>query len=208
MLTSQLEQNKQKAQKVDKISSQNAELVTRKCALESSTQQKDKRIQELNEKVRHLEGAVMQLEQQAVAPQAASSQVAHSSARQLKNGSHSSAGGASFQRQSSNPAKTQKQPTESRQSENSIEGGKKSAAVKQSASNVVKLDSREEQKEVKAVSRTAKALIDTSPQQQTEIVKHSANIKSELSDNQESAKASEEPTSGQRPRSRPSDKYQ
>jgi len=123
----------------------------------------------------------------------------------LNNGS---AGGASFQRQSSNPpTKTQKQPTESRQRENSIEGGKKTAAKKQSASNVVKLDSREEQKEVKAVSRTAKAVVDPSPQQQTEIVKHSANIKSELSDNQDSAKASEEPKSGQRPRSRPSDKH-
>ena len=60
---------------------------------------------------------------------------------------------------------------------------------------------------MKAVSRTAKAVVDTSPQQQTEIVKHSANIKSELSDNQDSAKASEEPKSGQRPRSRPSDKH-
>jgi phage shock protein A len=32
----QLDQNKLKVQKVDKITAQNAELVTRKCALESS----------------------------------------------------------------------------------------------------------------------------------------------------------------------------
>ena len=44
MLQSQLEQNKQKAMKVDKITQQNAELVTRKCALESGAQQKDRKI--------------------------------------------------------------------------------------------------------------------------------------------------------------------
>ena len=54
--------------KVDKITAQNAELVTRKCALESNAASKDKRIQELTDKVRQLEGAVMQLEQNAVAP--------------------------------------------------------------------------------------------------------------------------------------------
>lgn len=42
ILQSQLEQNKTKASKFDKIHSQNTELVTRKCALESSSQAKDK----------------------------------------------------------------------------------------------------------------------------------------------------------------------
>ena len=44
MLQLQAEQNRQKALKVDKIASQNAELVTRKCALESSATTKDKKI--------------------------------------------------------------------------------------------------------------------------------------------------------------------
>lgn len=44
MLQTQLGQNKQKALKVDKVNTQNAELVTRKCALESSVQSKDKKI--------------------------------------------------------------------------------------------------------------------------------------------------------------------
>ena len=52
MLQNQLEQNKQKALKVDKISQQNAELVTRKCALESGAQSKEKHIKELNDRVR------------------------------------------------------------------------------------------------------------------------------------------------------------
>ena len=63
MLQSQLDSNKNKASKVDKITSQNAELVTRKCALESSVQSKDKKIQELSSKVKHYEGVIMQLEQ-------------------------------------------------------------------------------------------------------------------------------------------------
>ena len=44
MLQLQSEQNRQKALKVDKIASQNAELVTRKCALESSGATKEKKI--------------------------------------------------------------------------------------------------------------------------------------------------------------------
>ena len=52
---------------------QNAELVTRKCALESGASSKDKRIIELEARVRQLEGVVMQFEQNAVAPQPASS---------------------------------------------------------------------------------------------------------------------------------------
>ena len=74
MLKSDLEQNKLKATKFDKINAHNAELVTRKCALESSVQSKDKKLQEFADKVRHLESVVMQLEQEAVAPLPASSQ--------------------------------------------------------------------------------------------------------------------------------------
>lgn len=45
-----------------------SDLVTRKCALESSALVKDRTIQELNDRVKHLESVVMQLERQAVAP--------------------------------------------------------------------------------------------------------------------------------------------
>ena len=58
---------------MDKIVKQNQELVTRKCALESGASSKDKRIQDLESKVRPLESVIMQLEQNAVAPQPASS---------------------------------------------------------------------------------------------------------------------------------------
>ena len=44
MLQLQAEQDRQKTLKVDKIASQNAELVTRKCALESNAATKDKKI--------------------------------------------------------------------------------------------------------------------------------------------------------------------
>lgn len=74
LLQSQLQQNKQKAQKVEKVNSQNANLVTRKYALESAVQSKDKQISELTDRVRHLEGVVKQLEQNAVAPSNQSSQ--------------------------------------------------------------------------------------------------------------------------------------
>lgn len=68
VLSSQLEHNKQKAQKVDKIMQQNADLVTRKCALESSSTTKDRKISELTERARQLELKVQQLELQAVLP--------------------------------------------------------------------------------------------------------------------------------------------
>ena len=58
MLQTQLEQYKEKVQRFDKITAQNAELVTRKCALESSILQKDKKIQEQSDKLRQLESIV------------------------------------------------------------------------------------------------------------------------------------------------------
>ena len=63
LLTTQVEQFKQKAQKVDKITSQNSDLVTRKCALESSLQARDKKTQEMTDKIRQLEGIIAQMEQ-------------------------------------------------------------------------------------------------------------------------------------------------
>lgn len=42
--------------------SQNAELVTRKCALESGLQSKEKMVQKLTDRVKELEAVVMQFE--------------------------------------------------------------------------------------------------------------------------------------------------
>ena len=62
LLQNQLEQNKSKTLRVDKVMQQNADMVTRKCALETQVQTKDKKIQELNDKVKDLQQLCMQFE--------------------------------------------------------------------------------------------------------------------------------------------------
>ena len=67
-LQEQLATAKSKAQGADKVYSQNKDLVTRKCALESGIQNRDRKISELSDRVAQLEGVVRTLEAQAVAP--------------------------------------------------------------------------------------------------------------------------------------------
>lgn len=61
-LNEQLAFAQKKAMTADKYYNQNKDLVTRKCALESAVSSRDKTIQQLNDRVSHLEMVVRQLE--------------------------------------------------------------------------------------------------------------------------------------------------
>ena len=67
-LQEQLAGAKGKAEAAEKVYSQNRDLVTRKCGLESALQARDKKIGELSDRVGELEAVVRALETQAVAP--------------------------------------------------------------------------------------------------------------------------------------------
>ena len=186
-------------------------MVTRKCALESSNQQKDKKIQDLEARVSQLEKIVAQFEQNAVTPLPASSvasyRMQHNNSDRNVQGTEKGSATASVPKKQ--PSVVKSEATVVRNESSSGDALKKSIESETSKkqkpqpTQTAMIDSREEQRKAEDSRDQSASLTITKTEQAQETAKIKQEDEISISQRSNPARTV---SSGTRPRSRPSDK--